>query len=125
VFSDNVDNFLSKINNHVDEENEWATEANALENATEALADDAKMYRDQAQASQNATEYSAVETYNHPDTVICTDGHAYRCLIDSTSGVNPIGDTTGHWQQITMGDTTEFDDQVNLQEFRSFAWALF
>ena len=123
-FSDNVDRYLSKINQHVEEENAWAGQANALANDVSADASDAKTYRDEAQASQNATAYSAGTTYNQWDTVIGSNGHAYRCIINGTVGDNPVGSGTGHWAQITVGSTEIFDDQIAANEFRAFAYSL-
>ena len=122
--SDHVDNFLGHINTHVEENNAWAGQANALANDVNADASDAKTYRDEAQASQNATAYNGATTYNQWDTVIGSNGHAYRCIINGTVGDNPVGSGTGHWAQITVGSTEIFEDQVKTMQFRSFGYAL-
>ena len=123
-FSNNVDAFLSKINTHVEEENAWAGQANAVAAEVNVNTVDAKTYRDEAQASQNATEYNGATTYNHPDTVIGSNGHAYRCLIDATVGDDPVGSVTGHWAQVTTGSTEVFDNQLVQLEALTFALAI-
>ena len=128
-FSTHVDAFLGHINTQVAEENLWGGQANSLANEVNANASDAKTYRDEAQASQNATLYDAGTTYNYddpgpPDTVIGSNGHAYRCIINATVGDNPVGSGTGHWAQITTGSTEVFDEQWKEQEVRSFAFSL-
>lgn len=55
-----------------------------------------------ATAAANATAYSGSATYNYPDTVIGSDGHAYRCIDTGVSGDNPVGSETGDWQQISV-----------------------
>lgn len=123
-FSNNVDVFLSKINDHVEEENAWAGQANAVAVEVSANTVAAKTYRDEAQASQNATEYNGATTYDHPDTVIGSNGHAYRCLIDATVGDDPVGSVTGHWAQVTTGSTEVFDSQLIDREVFAFAFAI-
>ena len=123
-FSDKVDALLLQLIDLVEEENAWAGQANTLANDVNADAGDAKTYRDEAQASQNATEYSGATTYNIPNTVIGSNGHAYRCIIDSTVGDDPVGSGTGHWAQITVGSTEIFEDQVTENEYRMFAFSL-
>ena len=128
-FSNNVDNFLAKINEHVEEENAWAGQANALASEVETNATDSKTYRDEAQSSQNATLYDNGVTYNYdvgvrPDTVIGSNGHAYRCIVNATVGDNPVGSGTGHWAQITTGSMEIIDAQILEIEFRTFAYSL-
>jgi len=123
-FSNNVDTFLSEINTHVDQVNTWSGQANSVASEVNANAADAKTYRDEAQASQNATAYNDATTYNFPDTVIGSNGHAYRCIVDGTQGDNPVGSSTGHWAQITVGSTEIFEDQVKSMQFRAFGYTL-
>ena len=128
-FSDKVDALLLQLIDLVEEENAWAGQANTLANDVNADAGDAKTYRDEAQSSQNATLYDNGVTYNYdvgvrPDTVIGSNGHAYRCLVNGTIGDNPVGSGTGHWAQITVGSTEIFEDQVTENEYRMFAFSL-
>lgn len=117
-FDSRADTFLSEMEDIPTEVNAWATEANALAvtvngyesaaatSVTEAedqvaLAEAAAV---ESIASSGATEYSASVTYDYPDTVVCTDGHTYRCIGTSVIGDNPVTSTSGDWVQIT----TEF-----------------
>lgn len=111
-FSDNVDEFLSHINDNVEEINAWTAETNNLAAELNAAVALAESYRDEAQASQNATAYSAIGTYDYPDTVIGSDGHAYRCLGTDVSGDDPVGSVTGDWVQITTGSLAVLEESL-------------
>jgi len=125
-FSDNVDDFLSRINDHVEEMNTFIGQANSLAAEVSANATSAETYAIEAQASQNASAYSSAATYVWPNTVIGSDGHAYRCISVGTnvSNEDPVGSTTGEWQAITAGSIDVIQSQVNDMEFRSFAFHL-
>ena len=108
-FSDHTDSFLSTINNHVTQENTWAGQANVMSaeandnaQAAEDDATTARQYRLETQAAQSATAYDNGVTYDYPDTVICSNGHAYRCIGTGVVGDNPITSVSGDWQQITV-----------------------
>ena len=118
-FSDHVDSFLGHQNTNVTEVNAWAVQCNAVEANVNAKSDNsdvsaalALVYKNEAEASQNATEYSGAATYNIPDTVIGTDGHAYRCIIDATTADDPVGSVTAHWLQITVAS-----EPIEVQNF--------
>ena len=88
---------------------QFVTEINVLggdvETAHEAclLADlSAAGYAAQASSSANFTEYSAVATYDYPDTVSTTTGDTYRCIGTSVTGVNPVTDGGTNWKLLTF-----------------------
>ena len=77
---------------------------NALSNEVEQFAGEVEIAKNitlsaeqNAISAGNASLYSGSATYNTGDTVICTNGLAYRCLSNGVSGDNPITSVTGNW----------------------------
>lgn len=88
---------------------QFVTELNVLggdvETAFEAcqISDlSAQTYANAAAESANFTQYSAVATYNFPDTVATTTGDTYRCIGSSVSGVDPVTDGGTNWKLLTF-----------------------
>jgi hypothetical protein len=124
LFTSSVNNFLSEIPDFASGHDTWATQVNAIASEINANAELCAGYAAETQAAQGATKYDPDTTYNFPDTVLCTDGHIYRCLINSTAGINPIGNTTGHWQQITVVSKDVLEDRINNNELRDILLAI-
>jgi len=109
VFITRADAFVDALENDFDGEmnasitaiNIVGEEMEVLSSSAEEDALTAENAAANALSSANATVYTDVTTYDIGDTVIGSDGQAYRCLTDSTIGDDPVGSVTGDWQQVT------------------------
>lgn len=116
-FNDNVGDFLNYIDTFGPDLNDTVVDLNLAVGEVNSDAATASGAAATATAAANATAYSGSATYNYPDTVIGSDGHAYRCIDTGVTGDDPVGSTTGDWQPITT-DTQDvvdlIDGRVNL-----------
>jgi hypothetical protein len=105
TFDDRADQFLSELPELQSEVNTWAGQANTVADeintaaaATASAKTAAESARDAAAASASATLYNSGAPYVAPDTVIASDGIAYRCLSSvSISGIDPTSDDGTNW----------------------------
>ena len=84
---------------------EYNVGAGQIETANEACLQaslTSQSYANQASSSANFTEYSAVATYNFPDTVATTTGDVYRCIGSGVTGVNPVTDGGTNWKLLSF-----------------------
>ena len=110
TFSDRADAFLAALPGMVTEENTFGTQANAL--ATTVNADKVAAAASETAAETAATEAaSSANAYIWGDggsarafavgeTLIFTDGQAYRCLSVTSAGESPTTDPA-KWQKIS------------------------
>lgn len=120
AFNTNVADFLTWLDGLGDELVISIPQMNTDIAATNTNATNAATSAALATAAANATAYSGSATYNYPNTVIGSDGHAYRCIDTGVTGDNPVGSTTGDWQQITV-DPAYISGRENLLRDPSFS----
>lgn len=108
-FATSADAFLGQLST-------FAAEATALEQAvnaaeivvvaaesvTLAAKNAAQSAQAAAEAVASAAAWTAGTAYTTGQCVFGTDGQTYRAL-DASTGVNPVGDTTGKWVRISAG----------------------
>lgn len=118
-FNTNTAAFLSYIDTFGPDLNDTVEDLNLAVAEVNADAATASGAAATATAAANAEAYSGSETYNFPDTVIGSDGHAYRCIDTGVSGDDPVGSTTGDWQPITT-DTADVINRISAR--RNLLW---
>lgn len=84
------DDVIPKINEAVTQMNVDIADAENYKNLAQSAASTAS-------ASANAALYSDVTTYDTGDTVIGSNGYAYRCLTDGVLDDDPVSSLTENW----------------------------
>jgi hypothetical protein len=107
-FDERADQFLSELPTATEQINTLASQMNDVaqemnESAANAISAQAgaEAARDLAISAASATVYDESVSYSFPDTVICVDGNAYRCLGDGITGVDPMTDGGDKWARLT------------------------
>ncbi len=101
-FDPNADNVMDWFPTMSTEYNVGAGQIETANEACVAAQTACQLYRQIASAAANATEYSAVATYDFPDVVVTTTGDFYTCIGTSVSGVNPVTDGGANWKLLSF-----------------------
>jgi mRNA-degrading endonuclease toxin of MazEF toxin-antitoxin module len=103
TFEARADAFMSFLPTWHSALNTFGAQVSTTASAVNAAVLAAEAARDVAVDQGDATLYSAGTAYLLPDTVIGTDGVAYRCLKTGTgiTGDNPVTSTSGYWLPLT------------------------
>lgn len=109
AFAENADAFLGHLPTFAAEATTLEQTVNAAEssavsakNAAQAAKAAAEAAKAAAEAVASAAAWVAWKAYTAGQCVYGTDGQTYRAMAAST-GVNPVGDATGKWVQISAG----------------------
>lgn len=95
-FAQRADDFLATLPGLVAEANAMIAELNKLTSGLD-------------QATPIAA-WSAGTTYNFPDVVAGSDGYSYRCIDTGVTGVDPVGDTSAKWVNLSVARSVGVPD---------------